>query len=371
MMGDRPQAFYRLVPLPEIVVDKELIGMADGAGGEAMHELIVGTLLENLPFSRSAGEVSLERMDDSAVVGDVVFTTDMHTVKPLFFPGGDIGVLSVAGTVNDVSVLGAKPVALSLAYVVEEGFPREDLARITSSADSTAREAGVPIVTGDTKVVERGAADGMFACTSGMGLRTHAIEHNNRIAEASSGRPQRWLLDDQVIPEAIIILSGYVGDHGLAVLAQREGYGFETEVVSDVSPINHLVDAAMNVGGVLAAKDPTRGGIANSLNEWAHKSGTGIILLEDDVPVRPAVLHGCELLGIDPYEIGNEGKVLMAVVPDRAESILRAVHGLPGGGDAAIIGVATSELDGVVLETTVGGRRVVEPPVSDPVPRIC
>jgi hydrogenase expression/formation protein HypE len=345
--------------------------MADGAGGEAMQALISGTLLENLPFSRTAGEVPLERMDDSAVVGDVVFTTDMHTVKPLFFPGGDIGVLSVAGTVNDVSVLGAKPMALSLAYVVEEGFPRDDLARITASADATAREAAVPIVTGDTKVVERGAAEGLFVCTSGIGLRTHATEHNNRVVEASTGRSQRWLLDDQVVTSSIIILSGYVGDHGLAVLAQREGYGFETEVSSDVGPVNHLVDAAMNVGGVLAAKDPTRGGIANALNEWAGKSSMGILIREEDVPIRPAVLHGCELLGIDPYEIGNEGKVLMAVVPDRAEPILRALQGLPGGADAAIIGAATTEVDGVVLETSVGGRRVVEPPVSDPVPRIC
>jgi hydrogenase expression/formation protein HypE len=310
-------------------------------------------------------------MDDAAVVGDVVITTDMHTVKPLFFPGGDIGVLSVAGTVNDVCVLGAKPVALSLAYVVEEGLPVEDLARITASADSTAREAGVPIVTGDTKVVERGAAEGLFVCTSGIGLHTHSLEHNNRTVEASTGSSQRWLLDAQVAPEAVIILSGHVGDHGLAVLAQREGYGFDTEIVSDVGPINHLVDAAMNVGGVLAAKDPTRGGIANALNEWADKSGAGILVREEDIPVRPGVLHGCELLGIDPYEIGNEGKVLMAVVPDRAEAIVEALRGMPRGSDAAIIGMATGDVDGVVLETSVGGRRVLEPPVSDPVPRIC
>jgi hydrogenase expression/formation protein HypE len=353
------------------VPDKKLISMSDGAGGEAMQELIIGSLLENLPFSRSSGEVPLESMDDAAVVGDVVLTTDMHTVKPLFFPGGDIGVLAIAGTVNDVAVLGAKPIALSLAYVVEEGFPLDDLARITASADATAREAGVPIVTGDTKVVERGAAEGLFVCTSGIGLRTHTIDHNNRIVEASNGSTIRWLLDRQVTPGAVIILSGHVGDHGLAVLAQREGYGFDTEILSDVAPINHLVDAAMNVGGIMAAKDPTRGGIANALNEWATKSGVGIIVHEEDIPVRPGVLHGCELLGIDPYEIGNEGKVLAAVVPDRAEAVLGALRSLPGGGDAAIIGQAVDSVDGVVLETFVGGRRVVEPPVSDPVPRIC
>lgn len=370
-MGSRPQPFYRSPSLPPSVSDKKLLSMADGAGGEAMQALITKTLLENLPFSRAAGEVPLEALDDGAVVGDVVFSTDMHTVKPLFFPGGDIGVLSVAGTVNDVAVMGAKPIALSLAYVVEEGLPEEDLARITASADATAREAGVPIVTGDTKVVERGAADKLFVCTSGMGLRAHALEQNNRAVEALAGRTQRWLLDTQVAPDAVIILTGHVGDHGLAVLAQREGYGFDTEVVSDVGPINHLVEAAMNVGGVLAAKDPTRGGVANALNEWADKSDIGLLVREDDIPLRPGVLHGCELLGIDPMEIGNEGKVLMAVVQDRAGAIVEALRGLPRGGDAAIIGHATDEIDGVVLETSVGGRRVLEPPVSDPVPRIC
>jgi hydrogenase expression/formation protein HypE len=345
--------------------------MADGAGGEAMHALIAKVLLENLKYSRGAGEVPLEALDDGAVVGDVVFSTDMHTVKPLFFPGGDIGVLAVAGTVNDVSVMGARPIALALGYIIEEGFPLDDLERITQSADVTAKQAGVPIVTGDTKVVERGAADGLFACTSGIGLMHHTLERNNRIAEDFTGRPQRWLLDSQVSHGAAIILSGSVGDHGLAVLAQREGYGFKTEVVSDVMPINHLVLAALGVGGVMAAKDPTRGGLANALNEWARKSRVGLVVREKDIPVRPAVLHGCELLGIDPYEIGNEGKVILAVASDRAEAVIEAMRYLPGGDLASIIGVADKEVEGVVLETTVGGRRVMEPPVADPVPRIC
>ena len=209
---------------------KELVDMADGAGGEAMQDLITNTLLENLPFSRSAGEVPLEMLDDAAVIGDVVISTDMHTVKPIFFPGGDIGVLSVAGTVNDTASLGAKVVALAMAYVVEEGFPRDDLVRLTASADATAREAGVPIVTGDTKVVEGGAVDRIYVCTTGIGLPHHTLQHNNREVEALSGQTQSWLLDSQVIPGASIILSGHVGDHGLAVLAQREGYGFDTEI---------------------------------------------------------------------------------------------------------------------------------------------
>jgi hydrogenase expression/formation protein HypE len=353
------------------VARKTLVDMADGAGGEAMQRLISKTILENMPFSRSAGDVPLEALDDGAVVNDMVISTDMHTVKPVFFPGGNIGVLSVAGTVNDVSCLGAKPVALAIAYVVEEGFPIEDLVRLTASADATAREAGVPIVTGDTKVVERGAVDSIYVATTGIGLPHHTLSHNNREVEALSGRTQHWLLDRQVAPGAAIVLSGHVGDHGLAVLAQREGYGFDTEVESDVGPINHLVEAAMNVGGVMAAKDPTRGGIANALNEWADKSEVGILVREDDIPVRPGVLHGCELLGIDPYEIGNEGKILMAVVPERAEAVVSALRELPRGGDAAVIGHATDDLEGVVLETSVGGRRVLEPPVSDPVPRIC
>jgi hydrogenase expression/formation protein HypE len=191
------------------------------------------------------------------------------------------------------------------------------------------------------------------------------------VVENLTGRTQRWLLDRQVASGDTVILTGHVGDHGLAVLAQREGYGFETEVTSDVAPVNHLVEAVMNVGGVVAAKDPTRGGLANALNEWTAKSGTGLLVREDDIPVRPAVLHGCELLGIDPYEIGNEGKVLLAVVPERADQILQALQALPGGSHAAIIGEANEDVDGVALETSVGGRRVMEPPVSDPVPRIC
>lgn len=353
------------------MAEKKLVTMADGAGGEAMQALIAQSLLENMPFSRSAGEVPLENLDDGAVVGDVVISTDIHTVKPLFFPGGDIGVLSVAGTVNDVASMGAKPVALAIAYVVEEGFPMEDLVRLTISADSTAREAGVPIVTGDTKVVERGAVDSIYVCTTGIGFSHHTLEHNNRAVEALTGRTQRWLLDRQVIDGAAIVLTGHVGDHGLAVLAQREGYGFDTEVVSDVGPVNHLVEAAMNVGGVLAAKDPTRGGIANALNEMAGKSAVGIVVQEDAIPVRPGVLHGCELLGIDPYEIGNEGKMVLAVAPQRAEAIVEALRGLPRGSAAAVIGHAKEDVEGVVLETSVGGRRVLEPPVSDPVPRIC
>jgi hydrogenase expression/formation protein HypE len=345
--------------------------MADGAGGEAMQRLIAEALLKRLQFSRAVGEVPLEALDDAAVVGDIVFSTDMHTVKPLFFPGGDIGVLAVAGTVNDVSVLGAKPVALALAYVVEEGLEVEVLERITASADATAKQAGVPIVTGDTKVVEKGAADGLFVCTTGIGLRHHSLERNARVAEDFTGRPQRWLLDSQVVGGASIVLTGTVGDHGLAVLAQREGYGFETEVVSDVMPVNHLMDAALGVGGVLAAKDPTRGGLANALNEWASKSGVGLLVREDDIPMNSGVLHGCELLGIDPYEIGNEGKLLLAVIPDRAASVVEAMRLQPGGERAAIIGQADSDLEGVVLETSVGGQRVIEPPVADPVPRIC
>mgnify|MGYP001825593633 CR=1 FL=1 len=276
-----------------------------------------------------------------------------------------------AGTVNDVSSLGAKPVALAIAYVVEEGFPLEDLVQVTASADATARESGVPIVTGDTKVVERGAVDAIYVCTTGIGLSHHTLHHNNRDLEALSGRLQDWLLDSQVMPGATIILSGSVGDHGLAVLSQREGYGFDTEIVSDVGPINHLVEAAMNVGGVMAAKDPTRGGIANALNEWADKSGVGIIVREEDIPMHTGVLHGCELLGIDPYEIGNEGKTLMAVAPERAEAVVNALRVLPRGAEAAIIGYDTEDIEGLVLETSVGGRRVLEPPVSDPVPRIC
>lgn len=354
----------------------EIITLAHGAGGRVMQELISKRILNQ--FSEATLEkfnidVSLADLDDSAVVDEIVFTTDSHTVKPLFFPGGDIGSLAVAGTINDVSVMGVEPIALSCAFVLEEGFPVKDLDSIITSMGEASKEAGVPIVTGDTKVVERGSVENIFVNTSGIGRRTKALDRNIQIVKEHREFNDRWLKDSNIKPGDKIILTGSVGDHGIALLSYREGYGFETELKSDVKPLNHLLQDAIAVGGIVAMKDPTRGGLANALNEWAEKSGTGILINEDLIPIKSPVHAACEMLGIDPLNIGNEGKAIIGVVPALAEDVLKAVKKHPEGAEAAIIGEveSTDKIKGVVLETLMGGKRIVDPPAGDPVPRIC
>ncbi len=345
------------------------VTMAQGAGGERMQEFIREFVLKEL--EHDFGEIPLGALDDAAIVDGVVFTTDTYTVKPLFFPGGDIGRLAVAGTVNDLSVMGASPMALSCAMVIQEGFSTDELHTIMSSLSSTARSAGVRIVTGDTKVVEKGAVDGMFINTSGIGRRSPHLDGS--IAEVRWSRDFRWEWpnDSAVANGDLIIASGPIGNHGVSLLSFREGYGFDTVVKSDAAPLNHLIAEALKVGGVTAMKDPTRGGLANLLNEWAEKSHVGIKVQEEDIPMDEPVLAACEMLGIDPLEVGNEGKVIIAVVPERAGEVLRAIRAVPEGARAAIIGEASAEVRGVLMETHTGGKRVVEPPAGDPVPRIC
>lgn len=345
------------------------ITMAQGAGGERMQEFIREFVLKEL--EHDFGDVPLAALDDAAVVDGVVFTTDSYTVKPLFFPGGDIGTLAVAGTVNDVAVMGAAPLALSCGMIIEEGFSERDLHRIMSSMSRTAKSAGVRIVTGDTKVVEKGAADQLFINTSGIGRRSEHLDSN--IARVRSSREFKWNWpnDSSVDDGDVLIVSGPIGNHGVALLSFREGYGFETEVKTDAAPLNRLIEAAIRVGGVTAMKDPTRGGLANLLNEWAEKSKVGLVVREEDLPIDGPVLAACEMLGIDPLEIGNEGKVVLAVVPEAAEEVLAAVKSAPEGRGARIVGVASGDIEGVLLETHTGGRRLIEPPVGDPVPRIC
>ncbi len=317
-------------------------------------------------------EVPLEALDDAAVVNGVVFTTDTYTVKPLFFPGGDIGRLAVAGTVNDIAVMGGEPAAISLAFVIEEGFPLDDLEKILWSVKTTADEAGVQIATGDTKVMEHGAIDKLVVNTSGIGFRSSALDHNIEVVK--NHRPsfdKGWLLDSNIRPGDRIILSGPIGDHGVAVMSAREGYGFETQVTSDAAPLNKMIKSALEVGGVVAIKDPTRGGIANLLNEWSDKSKVGIDIWESKIPIKPGVRGALEFLGIDPLTVGNEGKVVMAVVPEMAEAVFEALQRTPEGREADIIGEATAEHDVVVLRTVVGGNRIISPPAGDPVPRIC
>ncbi len=358
--------------------DKGSIKMEHGAGGEGMRELLKLVLRYfNFNFNGEKGnnrvkvEVPLEALDDSAVVDNIVFTTDSHTVKPLFFPGGDIGTLAIAGTVNDIAVMGAEPLCLSAAFVIEEGFAFSDFERILDSMKRTCEEAEVPVVTGDTKVVERGAVEKIVLNTSAMGRRTEALEKNLEEVRKYRESVGNWLLDSNLRDGDKIIVSGYIGDHGVALLSFREGFGFDTELKSDITPLNGLIYEVLEVGGVVAMKDPTRGGLANSLNEFSEKSKIGIQIEEERIPIRESVRNACEMLGIDPLEVGNEGKVVMGVVKERAEDVFNALKGTEKGKDAEIIGSVTKKVRGVVMKTRVGGRRIVEPPIGDPVPRIC
>ncbi len=334
-----------------------------------MQELIEKVIVKN--FGGSGAEVPLEAMDDSAVIDGIVLASDSHTVKPLFFPGGDIGRLAVAGTVNDLAVMGAEPLALTCGFIIEEGFPIPDLEKIVVSMASTCREAGVHIITGDTKVMEKGKLEEFVVNTSGVGRRWKPLEHN--IAEVRKYRPfaARWLLDSNIRAGDKIIISGTVGDHGVSLLSFREGYDFGSELVSDAAPLNHMIKQLLDVGGIVKMKDPTRGGLSNTLNEWSAKSKIGILVRESEIPIREDVRAACDMLGIDPLEIGNEGKIAVAVVPQKAEEVLATLKKTKEGRDAAIIGEATSEAREVVIETEVGGKRILAPPVGDPVPRIC
>lgn len=348
----------------------EKIKLAQGAGGELMDKLIKDRILKYF-VKEDASEVSLSMLDDAAVIDDIVFSTDSHTVQPIIFPGGDIGSLAVAGTINDISVMGAEPIALSAGFIVEEGFSIETFEKIVLSMGQCSEDAGVPIVTGDTKVVEKGAIQEFMINTSGIGKRNKYLDSN--FTKVKQYRPfnQRWLLDSNFEKGDKIILSGKIGEHGIALLSFREGYGFETKIKSDVAPINSLMEEALSKGGIISAKDPTRGGLANTVNEFSEKSKIGIVLDEECIPLSNGVRSACNLLGIDPLEIGNEGKVVFGVVKEEAESILSVLKRHPLGKNAEIIGECTENVNGVVLQTTVGGKRILHKPLGDPVPRIC
>ncbi|NJE08526.1 hydrogenase expression/formation protein HypE [Thermococcus sp. M39] len=334
------------------------IKLEHGAGGELMGEFIKDFILKNLSL-KSAGGVGLEALDDGATIpfGDkhIVFTIDGHTVKPLFFPGGNIGRLAVSGTVNDLAVMGAKPLALANSMIIQEGFSSEDLERILQSMDRTAKEVPVPIVTGDTKVVEDKI--GIFVITAGLGIA------------------ERVITDSGAKIGDVVLVSGTVGDHGIAIMSHREGIAFETELKSDVAPIWEVVKAVADAIGwenIHAMKDPTRGGLSNALNEIARKSNVGILVRESDIPVKPEVRAASDMLGISPYEVANEGKVVMIVAKEYAEEALEAMRKTKRGKDAAIIGEVIAEYKGkVILETGIGGKRFMEPPIGDPVPRVC
>jgi len=337
-----------------------------------MHDLVKNYIVKYFGNTASI-EVPLEALDDAAVVRDVVLKSDSHAVKPLFFPGGDIGRLAVSGTVNDIAVLGAEPYALACGFVLEEGLSLADFEKILASMQQTCLEADVSIVTGDTKVVEKGNLGGCVINTSGIGRRNVALEKNLEVVKQfRNDLETRWILDSNLRVGDQIILSGTVGDHGLAVLSEQEGLSFGSGIKSDVKPLNRLIQRLLGeVGGVVAIKDPTRGGLADALNEFSDKSNVGILVYENRIPVREDVRAACEMLGLDPFEVGNEGKIIIGVVKEKAEEALKLLRTTEEAKEAEIIGEATTDFAGVAMQTVVGGKRIIARPVGDPVPRIC
>lgn len=356
-----------------MIEKKDAITMLHGAGGTVMHKLVKNYIVKYFGGLTNEAEVPLEAMDDAAVVGNIVLKSDSHAVKPIFFPGGDIGRLSISGTVNDISALGAEPYALACGFILEEGLLMSDFERILASMRQACIEAHVGIVTGDTKVVEKGALGGCVMNVSGIGRRTAALENNLRVVKQyHPSFAARWCLDSNLTMGDKIILSGTIGDHGLAVLSAQKGVQFGSGIKSDVKPLNRMLQRLLGeVGGVVAMKDPTRGGLADALNEWTEKSHVGILIHEDKIPIREDVRAASDMLGLDPLEVGNEGKMIIGIVPAVAEQALTLLRATPEGKDAEIIGEATTEFKGVAMQTVVGGKRIIAPPVGDPVPRIC
>ena len=326
------------------------VDMSHGSGGRAMAQLI-----EEL-FAAAFDNEYLRQGNDGALLptagGRLVMATDAHVVSPLFFPGGDIGCLSVHGTINDVAVMGAKPLYLAASFILEEGFPLADLQRIVQSMAAAAREAGVPIVTGDTKVVEQGKADGVFITTTGVGAgKVHA---NARPGDA-------------------ILLSGCIGDHGMAVMSRRENLAFDVPIESDTAALHHLIAAMLESGAdIRCLRDPTRGGLATTLNEIAKQSGVGLTIEEEAIPVKPVVAAACEFLGLDPLYVANEGKLIAICAAADAEKLLAAMREHPLGAGAAIIGAAHADSHHFVqMKTAFGGRRNVDWLAGEQLPRIC
>ena len=328
--------------------------LAHGSGGKLSHDLIEKSFIPTL------GNPILNKLDDSAVFelsGRLAFTTDSFIVSPIFFPGGDIGKLAVCGTVNDLAMSGATPLYLSLSFIIEEGFSIDELEKIVSSIYQAADEAGVKIVTGDTKVVNQGSADKLFINTAGVGIVPPGVD----ISAANA------------IPGDKVILSGNLGNHGIAVLSQREGLKFQVPIPSDCAPLNKMVAEILETStNIHCLRDPTRGGVATTLNDFAEQSQVGIRIEEEKIPVHRAVLAACELLGFDPLYIANEGKLVAVVSPADADKILAKIRKNQYGTEAAIIGEVVNEHPGqVVMKTSLGASRIVDVLVGELLPRIC
>src|SRR5262249_28796979 len=333
----------------------EQITLSHGAGGKSSHDLVEALFLRQLRTPL------LEPLGDSALIGigegRLAFTTDSFVVRPIFFPGGDIGELAVNGTVNDLAMAGARPIALSAGFIVEEGLPVADLDRIVASMARAAEAAGVQVATGDTKVVERGKADGVYINSSGVGTIEHQIELGPGAIRAGDR----------------VIISGPIGDHGMAIMIARRELALEVELESDTAPLNGLVaDLLAATDGVHCLRDPTRGGLATVLAELALSAQLGITIDETSLPIRPEVNGACEILGIDPLYVANEGKLVAIVAPEAEEDALAALRSNPFGADAVTVAEVRPDPPGLVLlETSFGGSRVVDMLAGDPLPRIC
>jgi hydrogenase expression/formation protein HypE len=338
----------------------------DGAGGKFMMEFLKKHIISRFGNGK-AGEIALADMDDSSDFDRFVLTTDSYTVNPPIFRGGSIGSLAVCGTSNDLAVMGAQPFIFTLSLIIQEGFEIEKLERILNDVEFWLSKLDAKIVTGDTKVVE--ANVDIVINTSGIGVRNEHLEKNLKVVREYRDYPYSWVRDCGLKEGDAVIVSGSIAEHGVAVMLAR-GFEFELDVESDVYPVWLFLKDALDVGGITAMKDPTRGGLASALNEIAEKSGVGILIEEERIPIRDEVRGFCELLGLDPLSMANEGKVVMGVVADMADDVLKALH-RAGQKDAEIIGYATSEFEEVVMETIVGTKKIVPPPTADPIPRVC
>ncbi len=340
---------------PDIDLQHGVVEMIHGSGGKASTALIQALFLRY--FDNSLLNQGNDQAVFPVVSGRMVMATDSHVITPLFFPGGDIGSLSVHGTINDVAMAGAVPCYLSAAFILEEGFPLAQLQSIVIAMAQASKDAGVPIITGDTKVVERGTCDGIFITTTGIGTVADGINISGDLAKAGDA----------------IIISGSIGDHGIAILSSREGLSFETTLQSDSTALHDLVATMLTVTtNIHCLRDPTRGGLATTLNELAQQSAVGMFIEEAAIPIKPAVKGACELLGLDPLYIANEGKLVCIVPACHSEKLLTIMRQHPLGQDAAMIGHVTHDEHGmVIMKTSFGGKRMVDWLVGEQLPRIC
>ncbi|MBN1803325.1 MAG: hydrogenase expression/formation protein HypE [Candidatus Lokiarchaeota archaeon] len=350
--------------MEEKKASEKIVRLAHGAGGVLQEELIQ-FITSGIAQKRIRNGIGVEELDDGATIPledydkEVVVTADGHTVYPLFFPGGDLGKLSVCGTVNDLLMMGAEPIALTSIVIIEEGFSFENLKKIINSFNETAREAGVAIIAGDSKVMPRGTLNEIIMATTGIGIKNKNVKIEDKNLK----------IGDK------IIITGSIGDHGTALMASREGLNINTDLTSDVSILTELNEAIKRFilnNDIHAMKDPTRGGIASALNDWARKSNTSILIEEVEVPIKKQVNAICDMLGLDPYNIASEGRALLSVDPNRAEQILEKIKETSIGRGARIIGTVQADNPGrVFLKTSVGGTRFIDTPLGEPIPRIC